>query len=34
LTNSSLKLNITRYNVLAQLAEYERQTVTSKVQSK
>ena len=31
LTNSSLKLNIARYNVLTQLAEYERQTATSKI---
>ena len=31
-TNAALKLNIARYNVLAQLAEYERQTVTSKLQ--
>jgi len=31
LTDASLKLNIARYNVLIQLAEYERQTATSKV---
>ncbi len=31
LTNTSLKLNIDRYNILIQLAEYERQTATSKV---
>lgn len=31
LTDSSLKLNIARYNILIQLAEYERQTATSKV---
>lgn len=31
LTDTSLKLNIARYNVLIQLAEYERQTATSKV---
>jgi outer membrane protein len=31
LTNASLKLNIARYNVLSQLAEYQRQTATSKV---
>ncbi|MFI5159965.1 MAG: TolC family protein [Sphingobacteriales bacterium] len=34
LTDSSLKLNIARYNVLIQLAEYERQTATSKVKGK
>jgi len=34
LTDSSLKLNIARYNVLVQLAEYERQTAISKVKGK
>ncbi|AEV99639.1 hypothetical protein A4D02_27815 [Niastella koreensis] len=34
LTDASLKLNIARYNALAQLAEYERQTETSKVKVK
>jgi outer membrane protein len=31
LTDTSLKLNIDQYNVLIQIAEYERQTATSKV---
>lgn len=31
LTDASLKLNIARYNVLIELAEYQRQTATSKV---
>jgi len=31
LTEASLKLNIEQYNVLIQLAEYERQTAVSKI---
>ena len=31
LTDASIKLNIARYNILIQLAEYERQTATSKI---
>jgi len=31
LTTSALQLNINRYNVLLQLAEYERQTAVAKI---